>query len=80
MLNCLCTSCKNYNGLAFFHVYYVQTMYANQVGYIIVRARLPGIYGLKPPESEAIARGQGMVFNVRVQWLEVLSLLLSNFL
>ena len=35
-VNVLCTSCKKCNGLAFFHVYYVQTMYAavtNHVGY-----------------------------------------------
>ena len=41
-INFLCTSCKMCNGLAFFHVYYVQTMYAavtNQVGYIIVRVQ-----------------------------------------
>jgi len=36
-VNCLCTSCKKCNGLALFHVYYVQTMYAtvtNHAGWI----------------------------------------------
>ena len=47
----VCTSCKKCNGRAFFHVYYVQTMYmyatvTNQVGYIQCNSKSPVAMGL----------------------------------